>query len=238
MKRAILTLVLAIGVCCCAFSLVRSAPLKVEGDTILIVKTLPCNVIAPEGADLYQWSYPDSLKVTIQDNVLTISNAPKGTHRVSVLMITLVVDFDKKSKKVTKESSSVEVNIGDIPKPAPDPLPPKDPLVKALKLAYDSETSGDKEKHMKALAAVYEEAGKMTNDEWKPIKTVAQLYSVLITVSRKMLPIEALPLVRKVIGDELRKIFPSTDADITTETRDKAKSLFTNLGSAMLEAMK
>lgn len=213
----------------------RSSPLKIDGDVIVVVRSLPCRVVAPEGADFYQWSFPDTIKAAASDSVLSISAAPKGTHKVTVLMVTVEIDFEKKSKRIRKESAEIEVTVGEQPKP-PEPLPPKDPLVESLRAAYAAETSPEKAKHLEALASLYRQAAKL---DLGPVKTSGELYQKLTAASRALLPADALPAVRKVVGAELKAVLPSTtDAELSTETKQRVLSLFGRLGDALTEAGK
>lgn len=103
---------------------VKSAQLKVEGDTLTVVKALPFRVRAPEGADLYDWTVPESVKAFPEDNTLTVTSAPKGTFVVRVRCTT--IDFEK--KKINKELGEVEINYGGvIPGPQPPTPPNPDP---------------------------------------------------------------------------------------------------------------
>jgi hypothetical protein len=73
----------------------------------------------------YVWSVPDVVKADKIRNVLKITSAPKGTHKIVVTSVT--VDFDK--KELTEDTSTVEIHVGDVPiPPGPDPGPkPPDP---------------------------------------------------------------------------------------------------------------
>lgn len=101
---------------------VKAVPLEVSGDTVTIIKGLPCKVTARAGADLYLWNVPAGVTATSADNVLTVTAAAKGTYTVSVVAIT--VDFEK--KKLTKDSGEVVLNVGEGPAP-PGPKPPDPP---------------------------------------------------------------------------------------------------------------
>lgn len=110
----------------------RTVALEVSGDTVVVVKSFPCKVTAPAGHDLYFWSFPDAVKATQDDNVLTVTAAPRGESRVSVNMVTIdfVTDDKGKTKKVvTKESGEATLTVGDVPQPVPPtpPVPPAPP---------------------------------------------------------------------------------------------------------------
>lgn len=132
MRRMILTLFLTLAVMACAFaptvpnivrqkSSKKATLLEVQGDTIVIVKSLPCKVVAPVGATLYDWTIPENVKTAADEHVLTITDAPKGSFKIEVRMLT--IDFEKKS--VVKNFGEVTVNYGGTtPGPGPKPPPP------------------------------------------------------------------------------------------------------------------
>jgi hypothetical protein len=103
----------------------RAVKLEISGDTVIVVRSFPCQVIAPPGADVYFWSYSDALKCRAIDNVLTITAAPNGTYTVSVTSLTVKIDFDKKTYEKIKDAGETTVVIGGV-KP-PDPPTPPDP---------------------------------------------------------------------------------------------------------------
>ncbi len=108
--------------------------------------------------------------------------------------------------------------------------------MKALKAAYLADVSPERAKHLDALAALYRQAAKM---DLSSVKTAGDLYSKLTVASRALLPAEALPGVRKVIGAELKLVLPgATDAELTPEHRQRVQALFGRLGDALTEAGK
>lgn len=126
--------------------------LVLSGDTVTYVKSFPCQVTAKAGADFYIWSTPDGVKATSADNVLTVTAAPNGPTRITVVAVTIDVAFDeatkKVTKKVTKDAGFVEINFGlpEPPKPpgppGPGPTPPKPPQpTGALRLLIVYETA-------------------------------------------------------------------------------------------------
>lgn len=106
----------------------KSVPLKVEGDTVTIVKSLPCTVTAAPGHDVYVWGWPDGVKASSVDNVLTITEAPKGEVRITVVAFTIDFTYDEATKKITKkvirDTGVVVVNIGAPAPPGPKPPDP------------------------------------------------------------------------------------------------------------------
>lgn len=106
----------------------KAVPLDVTGETQVVVKKLPCLITAAPGADLYFWSFPDAVKAKSVNNVLTISEAPNGTHKVTVLAYTsnfeLAADGKTIKKTVTKDTGEIDVTVGSIAPVPPDPKPP------------------------------------------------------------------------------------------------------------------
>ena len=123
MKRLMAGLVL-LALCAPLMAQKKTIPLKVEGDTQIIVKSLPFRVVAAPGAHVYVWSHPSTVISTKDRNVLTVTKAPKGVFRVSVSSVT--IDFDKKD--VIEDQGTIEVIVGDgpvPPTPDPEPIPPQ-----------------------------------------------------------------------------------------------------------------
>jgi hypothetical protein len=102
---------------------VKSVPLKVEGDTVTVVRSFPVTVTANPGAALYVWRYPTTFKCVENMNVLTIVAAPEGMHEVKVNA--LYVDFDSKTTK--PDAGTTSLVIGSIPGPSPTPGPTPTP---------------------------------------------------------------------------------------------------------------
>lgn len=125
MIRRFASLFLVLALCAPVLAQKKAIPLKVEGDTQIVVKSLPFKVVANPGSDVYVWSFPDNVTASeTEDGVLTVTKAPKGTFVVRV--VGMKVDFD--TKRVTKDRGQVEVVIGaPSPDPAPDPTPDPTP---------------------------------------------------------------------------------------------------------------
>jgi hypothetical protein len=226
-------------VCESAAAAAKTVPLRIEGDTVVVIKSLPFRIIAPGGADFYMWSTPDSFKTTADDNLLNVTKAPEGKHKVKVVSVTFefkLVD-GKIEKTVKKDSGEIEVVVGKDPGPGPDPDPdpdpdPKDPLVKALQEAYKADTGADKVKHMKGLADLY---SKLSTKDLTKFGTYGELFDVIIATSRELLPADAIKAVRAVTNAELKKILPGKDGreqKITEENQQRLKALFVRLASA------
>lgn len=99
----------------------RAVPLDVSGDTVRIIRKFPIVITAAKGGDDYNWVYPSSFEATEEGNVLTVTAAPKGTHKVKVRV--LFIDYEK--KKTTSDRGEVVVVVGDVtPGPGPGPTPP------------------------------------------------------------------------------------------------------------------
>lgn len=105
----------------------KAVPLDVTGETQVVVKKLPCLITAAPGADLYFWAFPDAVKAKSVNNVLTLTEAPNGTHKITVLAYTsnfeLAADGKTIKKTVTKDTGEIDVTVGSVA-PTPDPKPP------------------------------------------------------------------------------------------------------------------
>lgn len=216
----------------------KATPLVVEGDTFVVVRTLPCKVTAPAGADLYLWGYPDAVKASpsLTNNSITVTAAPKGTSRITVTLITVEIDFEKKTKRTITESLETDLIYGGEGPTPPPPPNPDDPLVKDLKAAYKADADAKKAEYLVSLASLYRTAAKM---DLGAVDTAARLSTILSEARSKLLPADALVGVRKVIQTELRKILPTAaDEKLTKEHKDAALKLFERLGVALVEAGK
>lgn len=127
MKTLVLSLLLA---CCAIAAPPKAVPLEVVGDTITVVRSFPCKVIAAKGADIYVWQFPDGVKASeTADGVLTVTSAPKGTHRVTVTSLTFAYDETTKKWVKSRDTGETAIVVGDVPVPPgpgpdPDPTPP------------------------------------------------------------------------------------------------------------------
>lgn len=196
----------------------KSVPLVIEGDTVTLVKGFPCTVKAAPGADVYLWSFPESVKATGSDDVLTITAAPDGEHKITVVSVT--VDFDK--KKVTKDSGSVTVLVGN-PKPPPPPTP-TDPLTKALQKAYDTDADADRAASLAFLQEAYK--GMAAQAGTRPDKTNAEFVAWMKTVVEHPtagLKLAQLKGLRTAIGTELSSAWGANEAPLSPS--DAAKEL-------------
>lgn len=230
MRKAAAALALCLALAGPAWAQKKAVPLNVVGDTVLVVKSLPCKVVAPAGdpdKTVYLWSVPDAIKADADEGVLTVKEAPKGTYKVRVVVIRLA------ENKLSKDSGEVELIIGDGPTPPDPPVPPVPPdeLTKALRDAYRADDGQDRAKHLVSLAALYRQAEGL---DLRDFKTAGDLYAVLTKASRSLLPLSALKGVRTVIQARLKEILPTTaDAELTQDHRANARSLFGRLAKAL-----
>lgn len=129
MLRKASALFLLLALCLPAFGQKKAIPLKVEGDTVVVVRSFPCKVVAAPGADLYVWRVPSGVKASDDEHELTITSAPEGAHQVTVQTVTTNFELiDGKVKKtVVKDRGTIDVVVGKLPgptPPGPDPKPP------------------------------------------------------------------------------------------------------------------
>lgn len=131
-------------------------PLEIDGDTVLVVKTLPFKVRAEKNWEYYDWNYPANVTVSKNDDVLTVVEAPAGEYTFSVVMMTTDITVEKDTLKVTKTKRKkfgiVKVIVGNVPPaPGPGPVAPTDPLVVALQEAYNGDASDKKAEYLKFM---------------------------------------------------------------------------------------
>lgn len=213
----------------------RAVPLKVEGgETVVVVKGFPCTVTAPEGAHVYIWSVPDGVRASKSPagNVLTVTAAPKGAHRVGVISVT--IDFD--AKRVVEDSGEVTLNVGDVPAP-PGPTP-VDPLARTLRYAYESCQDKDskgvgKTQRAAELSALYAGSGPLV----AKAKTAGELQALLADARKLLMPDDAVLPLRKAIADHLKGVLPGKDSDPPGDPARLA-GVFDSLSAAIKEATK
>lgn len=214
MRKYLTALCLSLALLCVpaspALAQKKAVPLKIEGETILVVKSLPFKVVAPEGATLYSWELPAGVDGDRNDNVLTVTKAPAGEFVVRVQMVT--VDFEQ--KKVKKETGEVNVTLG-VPKP-PDPPDPSTALQKAVKDALAKETVADKELLTLALAEVYGQAsGHVTKGT---AKTYGQLFTIMTAGVEAAGVKGKLPNIRSAIESNTSQILKGKNTTPIDET--------------------
>lgn len=98
----------------------KAAPgLIIEGETAVVVRRVPFDVVAPAGGKLYFWRLPAGWKADapLVAARITVTEAPAGMGTVAV---------DAVSADFTVASYSLAVSIGAVvpPGPSPAPLPP------------------------------------------------------------------------------------------------------------------
>ncbi len=214
----------------------KAVPLEVLGDTVLVVKSLPCRIKAPAGADFYRWKYPATLTVDDLDSEeLVITAGAKGSYRVTITTTTLTFDPKTGEKTTTRSSGETTLNIGDVPAPPgpPDPpIPPTpDTFTKDLAALYAAEADPLKENYVYGLGVLYRQAMKQAD----VAKTYGELATWIQTGRAKMCPDAAMLPFRTRIGKYL------VDAGIETKPagplddagRAKAKELFAKVAAAM-----
>lgn len=214
---------------------VKAVPLKVEGDTVVIIKSLPCTITAPLGADLYSWQYPSGVEATAVENVLKITKASNGNHKISVTSVTIEIDFDKKSKKVIRDTGETTITIGSLPKP-PDPPEPPTPDISELAKVFRDAAAGDKD-NLKRLAAFYAESGLYLDVDAN--NTSRKLRDKMREGAIKMVPADKLVAVRERIADLYAKeVSIPEDQVFTFDNRNVIRGLFKKIAKALEEASK
>lgn len=104
----------------------KAVPLDVVGDTVQVVKSFPIKMTAGSGAGYYAWTVPSSVTYTKSHNVLTITAAPKGLHKITVAAISGKVGPDKVTVEFSVDEGETVIVVGDVPIPVPPgPVPPE-----------------------------------------------------------------------------------------------------------------
>jgi hypothetical protein len=121
-----LMLVCAVSMGASPVKSVKAVPLKVEGDTVTVVKSFPITITAATGAGYYSWRVPVGVVYEESFNTLTVKSAPKGSHRITVDAISAKIGPDKVTVEFTVDRGETTLNVGDVPVPPvpPGPTPP------------------------------------------------------------------------------------------------------------------
>lgn len=209
--RYLSALILAAVLCLPVVAQKKAVPLVIDGETVLVVKSVPFKVIAPPGADDYTWTYPNSVEAQPLDNVLTVSKCPAGEFIVVVR--TIKIDFDQ--KKVIKENGAITVVFGKGPDPGPGP---DTPLAKALKDAFSQETATDKATLARKLGAVYAEGAKAA--QMGSAKTVGQLFKAMEAGAVAGGVVGKLPRLSMVIAGHCKALPSKSSTAIDDSNRD------------------
>ncbi len=227
MFRAILILLMAAGP---VFG--QTIKLDVQGESVkVLVTALPFKIIAPPGADLYSWTFPNGVTaVESEENVLEVTAAPKGEMVVSVR--TLTVDFE--SKKKIKTSGKIAIVVGEVVPPIPPvppvppipPPPPIDEFTLRLKQAYDTDVKGGKGDavSLEKLTSIFKSVASMNT---AALPTSAAFYVVIKNAALASVgdPLKVLPTLRDSIRVELdSKLGPFLKSD-TVLTADVKKQM-------------
>lgn len=207
-------------------------PLKVEGDTVLVVKSYPCTVTAPAGADFYHWSCPDALTASAVDNVLTIkAGPPSGTFTVGLTTLTFVIDFKSETKTKVKNTGETVLQVG-VPKPPPPPEP-EDPLCAKFQAAFDADHGDPAAKlaAVKSLAALYTQAVSFAGS-LDAGATAGDLAAKIKAAGSTLVPAGVVAGVRAAIGQEIAGAF-NLNAPLTDASRKQAAELFAKIAAAL-----
>lgn len=125
--RALVLWLAVIGMVAAAPPPPKAVPLDVSGDTVLVVKSFPCLITAAPGAGFYAWNVPPGVTYKESFNVLTVTNAPKGSYKITVKAVSGKVADDKVTVIFTYDTGETTLVIGELPVP-PGPTPPVPPV--------------------------------------------------------------------------------------------------------------
>lgn len=115
------------------------------------------------------------------------------------------------------------------PPPGPGPTPDNDPLWPALSGIYGGDQFAGKREAVLKLAAVYEQAGGITDRA----SSLTELLSQLSAIGRASVPAGTLSALRDRIADELGSQLGTADAQLTPELRAKCKGQFTRMAGLL-----
>lgn len=198
-------------------------------DKLPLAKAIPFVIEAPAGGFGYSWDLPASVKANKKGAKLEITDAPRGLLTVSVTWT--AIDFDKRTTE--DKSATVTLVVVGITPPVPT-----DPLAKELHGLYVADPATDKAANIVKLAAVFRQAEKLVNQknsETYTVTSAGQLADAVRAVSRLLLPVEALPAIRKrcgeLIGESLADVDP--DEPLSAEARTRAAALYGKIASAL-----
>jgi len=124
----------------------------------------------------------------------------------------------------------LDVDNGAQPLPVPPPPPPTDPLAVALAAAYAQETETDKATQVQQLIGLYQKGSSSTVND-PAIKTYGDLFTVMATARKALMPDTVLVKVRRTIGDQLDKDLPG-DATVPID-RAAAGKAFAHVAAAL-----
>lgn len=207
--------------------------LKIEGDTLTVVKRPPFKVISsvvdePKKLSvLYYWKLPPGWEGLDTGPVLTVSKA-SGTGTI-ILQMQLVY---WQEQKIERKNEVIEVHVGKAPGPDPGPDPdpgpePTDALYKSLKTAVAADNDSV---NVGKLAAFYAAAVAEAQDQ--RYKNAGQLMKVLQDTRRTLMPDTAILQTRQAIANHLRAVLPtSPTAELTPAVRQTAAREFTKISN-------
>jgi hypothetical protein len=125
---------------------------------------------------------------------------------------------------------------GAKPNPTPGPTPnPTDPFAAELQVLFAADASPGKAAHLALLAEVYKQAPKYANDP--TVTGTQQLFQLVSTTSRSLLPETVLVPLRQRVARELATVLGGTDRPMDAPARLAATALFEKIRAA-LEAVK
>lgn len=223
MKYLLSSLVLLV-----ASTLAFAAPPKVvipdkvkpqDGYVILVPDTDAVNIIYISLDGLTP--FPNALLKDTRSLVIPVKGEKPGAYRFVAVAS-------------SKEGDLVRVDFTIILDGPPVPPPPTDPDIQALKDAFSKETGATKVQDVATLASLYRMAASTTVRD-TTITTVGGLFQDLKAASASLLKPDAVPLVRKVIGDRLNKVV-GTDVNAALN-RDAVAAEFNKIAS-YLEGLK
>lgn len=192
-------------------------------------------IVIDPGLNLFP---PELLK---DSKTAVVTAAQPGTYRVlaaaalgdevSALVICKVIVGDEQAPP---PALPLTAPVEQPPPAAPTPPIRADPLVEALQRAYFADPDGQKVKRVKELIGHYRRLATVVNDT--SLRTTTDVLVLLQRSQAALMPNDALPFIRKVIGEELDRVLATTKP-LDTAVRNDLSRTFTRIAD-LLEKLK
>jgi hypothetical protein len=193
------------------------------------------------------------LSLTLLALPLTLQAPPNGGSSLDQL-VDQVIEYRKQRAELEKKESATLAEVrtrlkaleerlnqidvkpvppgpGPAPNPPHPPAPPVDPLMAALKAAYEADKGPTKAAQAMLLAELYKQAAALADDP-EVLNTADLMGRILVTA--RSLKIDGLLPCRTLIAEEC-KLIGSVDPPVTLtdDVRAKAKAVFLRVAVAM-----
>lgn len=104
-----------------------AAELKIDGDYVLTVRTLPITVFLPEPVDFVFWKYPPGVRAVETPEYLLIQELPPGESQITAVLLKIDYEAKKTSQSILAVNLGYRSPTPPEPEPGPDPGPDPKP---------------------------------------------------------------------------------------------------------------